>query len=159
MLSDNDYESLARNSSLKGLLKAFKGKGELQALVQELQETQAKLQQLQPQLKQAVYELPVRTLPLILCSNPARSGVSYLRWRNLDNNRSGSAALQEVMSQHETSDTLHDALLTLEWQRQVLNMQVSVVTFMLRRIAEIDCLTAKQDASMPVLLTGTEVCQ
>lgn len=137
MLSDNDYENFARNSSLNGLLKAFKGKGELQALMQELQKTQAKLQQLQSQLKQSIYELPVRTLPLILTSNPARSGVSYLRWRNLDNNRSGSAALQEVVRQPETTNELRDALLALEWQRQVINMQVSVVTFMLRRLGEV----------------------
>lgn len=33
MLSENDYEeNCARKSSLKGLLKAFKGKGELQEL-------------------------------------------------------------------------------------------------------------------------------
>ncbi|KIS43210.1 DUF3158 family protein [Kosakonia radicincitans] len=137
MLSDNDYENCARNSSLKGLLKAFKGKGELQELAQEVQELQAKLQQLQPQLKQAVFNLPVRTLPLVLCSNPARSGVSYLRWRNLDNNHSGSAALLEVVHQSSTSNALRDALLAIEWQRQVLNMQLSVVTFMLRRCSQL----------------------
>ncbi|QJT79313.1 DUF3158 family protein [Kosakonia sp. MUSA4] len=137
MLSDNDYENCARKSSLKGLLKAFKGKGELQELAQELQELQAKLQQLQPQLKQAVFNLPVRTLPLVLCSNPARSGVSYLRWRNLDNNRSGSAALLEIVHQTATSNELRDALLVIEWQRQVLNMQLSVVTFMLRQCSQL----------------------
>lgn len=137
MLSDNDYESCARKSLLKGLLKAFKGKGELQELAQEVLEIQAKLQQLQPQLKQAVFNLPVRTLPLVLCSNPARSGVSYLRWRNLDNNHSGSAALLEIVRQTATSNELRDALLVIEWQRQVLNMQLSVVTFMLRRLGKI----------------------
>lgn len=96
MLNDKDYQHCARNGSLKGLLKAFKGKGELQALALELQETQSRLQQLQPRLKQAVQTLPVRYLPLVLCSNPSRSGVSYLRWRNLDNDRSGRGALQEV---------------------------------------------------------------
>lgn len=137
MLSDDDDESCARKSSLKGLLKAFKGKGELQALVQELRETQTLLVQLQPTLKRAVYDLPVRTLPIILCSNPARSGVSYLRWRNLDNNRSGSVALQEAIQQPDVTDELRDALMVLEWQRQVLNAQLSVVTFMLRRIRQL----------------------
>ncbi|VFS12361.1 Protein of uncharacterised function (DUF3158) [Citrobacter koseri] len=91
-------------------------------------------QQRQPMLKQAVYELPGRNVPLILCSNPARSGVSYLRWRNLDNNRSGGVALQEAIQQPDTSDELRDALMALEWRRQVLNTQLSVVMFMLRRI-------------------------
>lgn len=136
MLSDRDYENCARKSSLKGLLKAFKGKGELQALMQELQRTQAALQQLQPVLKQAVYATPVRTLPLVLCSNPARSGVSYLRWRNLDNNHSGNVALREIISQPTTPTELRDALQAIEWQRQVLNMQISVVTFMLRRMGQ-----------------------
>lgn len=137
MNNDDNEESAARKSSLKGLLKAFKGKGELQALVQELRETQTLLVQRQPTLKQAVYDLPVRTLPIILCSNPARSGVSYLRWRNLDNNRSGSVALQEAIQQPDVTDELRDAMLALEWRRQVVNTQLSVVTFMLRRIRQL----------------------
>lgn len=134
MFNDDDDERSARKSSLKGLLKAFKGKGELRSLVQELQTLRVQLQQRQPMLKQAVYELPGRNVPLILCGNPARSGVSYLRWRNLDNNRSGSVALQEAIQQPDVSDELRDALMALEWQRQVLNTQLSVVMFMLRRI-------------------------
>ncbi|AVE73372.1 DUF3158 family protein [Enterobacter hormaechei] len=134
MFNDDDDERSARKSSLKGLLKAFKGKGELRALVQELQALRVQLQLRQPMLKQAVYELPGRNIPLILCSNPARSGISYLRWRNLDNNRSGSVALQEAIQRPDVSDELRDALMTLEWRRQVLNTQLSLVMFMLRRI-------------------------
>lgn len=140
MIGEDDEESAARKSSLKGLLKAFKGKGELQALVQELREVRVQLQQLQPMLKQAVYELPGRNVPLILCSNPARSGVSYLRWRNLDNNRSGNVALQEAIQQPDVSDELRDALMALEWRRQALNTQLSVVMFMLRRIQPLTTL-------------------
>ncbi|MBF0035495.1 DUF3158 family protein [Citrobacter freundii] len=138
MLSDEEYEYCARKSSLKGLLKAFKGKGELTRLEGELRETQSILQQLQPRLKQTVQDLPVRYLPLVLCSNPARSGVSYLRWRNLDNNHSGTAALQEILVLPDTTEALQEALLGLEHQRQVLNMQISVVTFMLQRIRHIN---------------------
>lgn len=140
MIGEDDEESAARKSSLKGLLKAFKGKGELRALEQELREARIQLQQRQPMLKQAVYELPGRNVPLILCSNPARSGISYLRWRNLDNNRSGSVALQEAIQQPDMSDELRDALMVLEWRRQVLNTQLSVVMFMLRRIRPLTTL-------------------
>lgn len=140
MFNDDDDERSARKSSLKGLLKAFKGKGELRALVQELRALRVQLQLRQPMLKQAVYELPGRNVPLILCSNPARSGVSYLRWRNLDNNRSGSVALQEAIQQPDASDELRDALMTHEWRRQVLNTQLSVVMFMLRRIQPLTTL-------------------
>ena len=140
MFNDDDDERSARKSSLKGLLKAFKGKGELRALVQELQALRAQLQQHQPVLKQAVYELPGRNVPLILCSNPARSGVSYLRWRNLDNNHSGGVALLEAIQQPDASDELRDALMALEWQRQGLNTQLSVVMFMLRRIRPLTTL-------------------
>ena len=140
MIGEDGEESAARKSALKGLLKAFKGKGELRSLVQELQALRVQLQQRQPMLKQAVYELPGRNVPLILCSNPARSGVSYLRWRNLDNNRSGSVALQEAIQQPDASDELRDALMALEWRRQVLNTQLSVVMFILRRIQPLTTL-------------------
>lgn len=134
MLNDRNDDDCARNSSLKALLKAFKGKGALQALEQELRALRAQLQQYQPELKRAVYDLPVRNLPIVLCSNPARSGVSYLRWRNLDNNRSGNVALQEALRQPGMTNELRDALLALEWRRQVLNTQLSVVVFILRRV-------------------------
>lgn len=140
MFNDDDDERSARKSSLKGLLKAFKGKGELRALAQELRALRVQLQQCQPVLKQTVYELPGRNVPLILCSNPARSGISYLRWRNLDNNRSGSMALQEAIQQPDVTDELRDALMALEWRRQVLNTQLSVVMFMLRRIQPLTAL-------------------
>ena len=140
MFNDNIDESAARKSSLKGLLNALKGKGELRALVLELQALRVQLQQCQPMLKQAVYELPGRNVPLILCSNPARSGVSYLRWRNLDNNRSGGVALQEAIQQPDVTDELRDALMALEWRRQVLNTQLSVVMFLRRRIRPLTTL-------------------
>ncbi|HGM5486516.1 TPA: hypothetical protein ACKP0H_003224 [Serratia marcescens] len=43
---------------------------------------------------------------------------------NLDNNRSGSVALQEAIQQPDASDELRDALMALEWRRQVLNTQL-----------------------------------
>ena len=96
MFNDDDDERSARKSSLKGLLKAFKGKGELLALVQELREARIQLQQHQLMLKQVVYELPGRNV--------------------------------------------RDALMALEWRRQVLNTQLSVVMFMLRRICPLTTL-------------------
>ena len=134
MLNDKNYQHCARKGSLKGLLKAFKGKGELQALAQELRGEREHLLQLQPVLQRAVQELPVRYLPLVLCSNPARSGVSYLRWRNLDNNHSGDAALQEILQHPDCTTALSDAMEQIELQRQVLNMQLAVVVFILRRL-------------------------
>ncbi|MCQ4179461.1 DUF3158 family protein, partial [Klebsiella pneumoniae] len=41
---------------------------------------------------------------------------------------------QEAIQQPDVSDELRDALMALEWRRQVLNTQLSVVMFMLRRI-------------------------
>ncbi|EOF5381178.1 hypothetical protein ACK1ML_001084 [Salmonella enterica] len=46
--------------------------------------------------------------------------------------------MQEVIQQPDVSDELRNALMTLEWQRQVLNTQLSVVMFMLRRVQCID---------------------
>ncbi|MGG6045324.1 DUF3158 family protein [Salmonella enterica] len=80
------------------------------------------------------------SLKYLTSDHPARSGVSYLRWRNLDNNRSGSVALQESIQQPDVSDELRDALMALEWQRQVLNTQLSVVMFMLRQVQPLTTL-------------------
>ncbi|MBP2170732.1 hypothetical protein J2125_003924 [Erwinia toletana] len=137
-LTDSDYDLTARKSSLKGLLMAFKGKGEVAALIEEINQTRDQLCTMQNRLVQSVYTLPVRYLPLILTRNPARSGATFLRWRNLANNRSGTPALQEILQQPETTSALKNGLMTIEYERQIINSQVSVMTFILRQLRSIN---------------------
>ncbi len=134
---DDDYQFIACKSSLKGLLKAFKGKGELAAVIDEISRSRSELAILQQRLVQSSQRWPVRYMPLLLCRSPARSGATFLRWRNIDNNRSGLPAMQEILASHSTNPEVKEKLLTMEYERQLLNSQVSVLTFVLRQLKSI----------------------
>uniref|UniRef100_UPI003A959AC6 DUF3158 family protein n=1 Tax=Salmonella enterica TaxID=28901 RepID=UPI003A959AC6 len=129
-LSASDW--LAYESSLKGLLRVR----EPLAMSQQATETKATLHQIQQRLLHRTWRWPLRYLPLMLCRGPARSGADFLRWRNQQNNRSGTAAWQTLIQDTSLQLTVREALLTIEQDRIVFNMQMSILTFILRQIRE-----------------------
>lgn len=139
-LADEDYNSLADESTLKGLLRVR----ELSLLAQDALAARAILHQIQVRMLQRAWRFPVRYLPLLLCRGPARSGANFLRWRNQENNRSGVLAWQELMQSPQLPPQAREALLQIEHDRIVFNMQMSVLTFILRQCRE--CAKKNTDA-------------
>lgn len=131
-LADEDYNALADESTLKGLLRVR----ELSLLAQDALAARATLHQIQVRMLQRACRFPVRYLPLLLCRGPARSGANFLRWRNQENNRSGVLAWQELMQSPTLPPQAREALLQIERDRIVFNMQMSVLTFILRQCRE-----------------------
>lgn len=129
-LSAEDW--LAYESCLKGLLKVR----EPEALARNAAETQATLHQIQQRLLHRAWRWPLRHLPLMLCRGPARSGADFLRWRNQQNNRSGTPGWQALVQDATQPQAVREALLAIERDRIVFNMQMSVLTFILRQIRE-----------------------
>lgn len=131
-LTDEDYNLAAYESSLKSLLRVR----EPVELAQDATAIRGRLQQVQTRLLQRAWRFPVRYLPLLLCRGPARSGANFLRWRNQENNRSGTQAWMELMQSPELPQSVREALLQIERDRIVFNMQMSVITFILRQTRE-----------------------
>lgn len=129
-LSAEDW--LAYESCLKGLLRVR----EPQALARDAAETEANLHQIQQLLLHRAWRWPLRNLPLMLCRGPARSGADFLRWRNPQNNRSGIPGWQALVQDAAQPLAVREALLAIERDRIVFNMQMSVCTFILRQIRE-----------------------
>ncbi|EBZ5771665.1 DUF3158 family protein [Salmonella enterica subsp. enterica serovar Redlands] len=129
-LSAQDW--LAYESCLKGLLRVR----EPQALAREAAEAEATLHQLQRLVLHRAWRWPLRNLPLLLCRGPARSGADFLRWRNQQNNRSGVPGWQALVQDTAQPLAVREALLAIERDRIVFNMQMSVCTFILRQIRE-----------------------
>ncbi|EBM5747183.1 DUF3158 family protein [Salmonella enterica] len=137
-LSDADW--LAYESCLKGLLKVR----EPQALAQFATEAEATLHQIQQRLLHRAWRWPLRYLPLMLCRGPARSGADFLRWRNQQNNRSGTPGWQALVQDASLPQEVRHALLAIEHDRIVFNMQMSMCTFFVRQIRE--CAIKFEDA-------------
>lgn len=129
-LSADDW--LAYESCLKGLLRVR----EPQALLRHATEAEATLHQIQQLLLHRAWRWPLRQLPLMLCRGPARSGAVFLRWRNQQNNRSGIPAWQALVQNPTLPPEVREALLAIERDRILFNMQMSVITFILRQIRE-----------------------
>ncbi|EDQ7230741.1 DUF3158 family protein [Salmonella enterica subsp. enterica] len=129
-LSDADW--LAHESCLKGLLRVR----EPQALARSATEAAANLHQIQTLIIHRAWRWPLRYLPLLLCRGPARSGADFLRWRNQQNNRSGIPGWQALVQDDSLPLAVREALLAIERDRIVFNMQMSVMTFILRQIRE-----------------------
>ncbi|EHB39530.1 hypothetical protein SEENIN0B_04829 [Salmonella enterica subsp. enterica serovar Infantis str. SARB27] len=70
-LADEDYKMLAYVSSLKGLLKPFKSKGELELLESNARSVREMMEPLMQRLIQSARRYPVRQLPLIFAIGPA----------------------------------------------------------------------------------------
>ncbi|WP_023219464.1 DUF3158 family protein [Salmonella enterica] len=137
-LSDADW--LAYENSLKGLLRVR----EPQALARSATEAAANLHQIQTLIIHRAWRWPLRYLPLLLCRGPARSGADFLRWRNQQNNRSGTPGWQALVQDASLPQEVRHALLAIEHDRIVFNMQMSVTTFILRQIRE--CAIKFEDA-------------
>jgi hypothetical protein len=131
---------LAYESSLKGLLRVR----EPVLLARYATEAAATLHQIQTLILHRAWRWPLQYLPLMLCRGPARSGADFLRWRNQQNNRSGTVAWLALMQDASLPQTVRDALLAIERDRIVFNMQMSVTTFIQRQIRE--CSAKMTDA-------------
>ncbi|EIZ8585534.1 DUF3158 family protein [Salmonella enterica subsp. enterica] len=137
-LSDADW--LAYESCLKGLLRVR----EPLLLARHATEAAASLHQIQTLVIHRAWRWPLQHLPLLLCRGPARSGANFLRWRNQQNNRSGTPGWQALVQDTSLPQAVRDALLAIERDRIVFNMRMSVTTFILRQIRE--CAIKIEDA-------------
>lgn len=135
-LADEDYKMLAYISSLKGLLKPFKSKGELELLERNAHSAREMMEPLMRRLIQSARRYPVRQLPLIFTLGPAPSGANFLRWRNQQNNKTGTPAFCHLIGDPKVAQRARDALLEIERDRIVFNMQMSVLTFIIRQARE-----------------------
>ncbi|EAB6380435.1 TPA: DUF3158 family protein [Salmonella enterica] len=133
-LTDEDYKMLAYVSSLKGLLKPFKSKGEL--LESNARSVREMMEPLMQRLIQSARRYPVRQLPLIFTIGPAPSSANFLRWRNQQNNKSGTPAFSNLIGDPRIPQRARDALLEIERDRIVFNMQMSILTFIIRQARE-----------------------
>lgn len=137
-LTGSDW--LAYESCTKDLLRVR----EPERLARYATDAKANLHQIQTLVLHRAWRWPLQYLPLMLCRGPARSGADFLRWRNQQNNRSGTAAWQALVQEPSVPQTVRDALLAIERDRIVFNMQMSVLTFILRQIRE--CSVKMMDA-------------
>ena len=132
-LTPDAYRQLEHSASLKGLLKPFKGKGELDYLAQVAREIEAQLCRLMEAVAQQAGQPPYSLLDirLVLQNTSARS--TFLRWRTRDFARMGVAVWERQVSNKALPQAVREQLHRFECERIALNLQMSVVHSLYRQ--------------------------
>lgn len=131
------FMKLEHAASLKGLLKTFKGKGDLEAWASQCFAMRDELIGLtQRQVLQQAVGHPFHLLPVELAQQSTGAGTAFLRWRKNDRSAMGVALWQELMVSTGTPVNLLADLHAIELQRITLNMQISLLHTLSRQAQE-----------------------
>jgi len=132
-LSADAYREFAQGASLKGLLKPFKGKGELQQFAETILRLRTQVAELMAVMLAIMAQPPFSLLDLRLVVQHSATGTDFLRWRSPDFLRMGVQVWQEAMVQPRLHPELRQALYQLETNRVVLNLQMSSLQSLYRQ--------------------------
>ena len=130
-LSAEAYRELAQGASLKGLLKPFKGKGELQQFAETILRLRTQVAELMAVMLAIMAQPPFSLLGLVV--QHSATGTDFLRWRSPDFLRMGVQVWQEAVVQPRLHPELRQALYQLETNRVVLNLQMSSLQSLYRQ--------------------------
>ena len=125
-LQQTDFQKLEHAASLTGLLKPFKGKGELEVWSHQCETMRDGLIRVAQRLVEQATAYPFSLLPVLLTQQSTAAGTAFLRWRNADRSEMGAALWERLVTHSGTPLTLIDELFALEAQRLLLNMQISL---------------------------------
>ncbi|MGF6318071.1 DUF3158 family protein [Pseudomonas frederiksbergensis] len=133
VLTPDAYRQLEHTASLKGLLKPFKGKGELEHLAQMAREIEAQLCHLMEAVVQQAGQPPYSLLDIRLVLQNTSAGSTFLRWRTRDFARMGVSVWERQVCNKALSQVVREGLRRFECDRIALNLQMSVVHSLYRQ--------------------------
>ncbi len=127
-LQQTAFSALEHAAFLKGLLKPFKGKGELMQFGEECSQLVSSLVRLATeQVLTQAERYPFTLLPIRMTRQSTGAGTVFLRWSRTDRSKMGVDLWSDLLLDHRTPDSLISDLLAMEVQRVVVNMQISLV--------------------------------
>lgn len=136
-LQQTVFASLQHAPFYKGLLKSFKGKGELDQLAEQCRSLAADLNALaQERVLAQAQRYPFTLLPIRLTHQVTSAGTVFLRWQKVGTRQMGVQLWQELCQDTKTPESMLADLHALEQQRIALNMQISLVHSIGRQAAE-----------------------
>ncbi|MGH8351611.1 MAG: DUF3158 family protein [Pseudomonas sp.] len=131
--SSDAYRQLEQGASLKGLLKPFKGKGELLQLAETVLCLRDQVAGLMRVMLAIVAQPPFSLLDLRLVVQHSSAGTDFLRWRSRDFSCMGAEVWQQAMEQPQLVQSVRAALHQLEVNRVTLNLQMSCLHSLYRQ--------------------------
>lgn len=142
LIPEGMYRDLANKHNLNGIFKLLFSPmdsiDEYQYISDQIKNVRQYLGELQNQMTLGVKTDEVMgTLPLLFIRDTAsRSEACYLRWRNIRNSRSGENAWNDIMLSPNQPQIVKDSLVQIEKERITLNMQMAILTHIVRQLRE-----------------------
>lgn len=130
------FAQLEHAGYLKGLLRPFKGKGELELWANDCDLLRDQLISLAQHLLAQATAPPFDLLPTVLAQQTTGAGTTLLRWRSADRTAMGVSLWAKLIDSTRTPMSLVHELFELERQRVVLNMQISLTHMLARQARE-----------------------
>ncbi len=158
-LTPDAYRQLEHAASLKGLLKPFKGKGELEHLAQVAREIEAQLSLLMKTVMQQAGRPPYSLLDIRLVLQNTSAGSTFLRWRTRDFAHMGVAVWERQVSNKALPQVMREGLYRFECDRIALNLQMSVVHSIYRQASTCAIQMASAEQLLRQFTTAVEVSQ
>ncbi|MNN09397.1 hypothetical protein D3C81_1222780 [compost metagenome] len=158
-LKQDAYRQLEHAASLKGLLKPFKGKGELEHLAQVAREIEAQLCHLMEAVVQQAGQPPYSLLDIRLVLQNTSAGSTFLRWRTRDFAHMGVAVWERQVSNQALPQVVREGLHCFEGERIALNLQMSVVHSLYRQASTCAIKMASAERLLRQFTTAVEVSE
>ncbi|WLD65558.1 DUF3158 family protein [Pseudomonas sp. OVF7] len=156
-LTQAAYRQLEHAASLKGLLKPFKGKGELEHLAQVAREIEAQLCQLMEAVIRQAEQPPYSLLDIRLVLQNTSAGSTFLRWRTRDFARMGVTVWERQIRNKTLPQVVREGLHHFECDRIALNLQMSVVHSLYRQATTCAIKMASAEQLLRQFTTVVEV--
>lgn len=135
-LQQEAFQRLQQAASLKGLLKPFKGKGELTQLAELCRAQESGLKTLAQEVLKQARQYPFTLVPVRLNEQKTKCGTQFLRWQRVPDFRMGVGVWAEMMASTRTPETMLYDLYAMELQRISLNMQMSLIHSIYKQAVE-----------------------
>ncbi|SEB33163.1 DUF3158 family protein [Pseudomonas marginalis] len=135
-LQQDAFQQLQQAASLKGLLKPFKGKGELTQFAALCRDQESGLKALAQGVLEQARRYPFTLVPVRLTEQNTQAGTQFLRWQQVTDRRMGVGVWADMMGSPRTPESMLQDLYAMELQRITLNMQMSLVHSIAKQAAE-----------------------
>ncbi|WP_124376286.1 DUF3158 family protein [Pseudomonas synxantha] len=135
-LQQEAFQRLQQAASLKGLLKPFKGKGELTQFADLCRAQESDLKALAQEVLGQARRYPFTLVPVRLTEQNTQAGTQFLRWQLVTDRRMGVGVWAEMMGSPRTPESMLQDLYVMELQRITLNMQMSLLHSITKQAAE-----------------------
>lgn len=140
LIPQDMYKQLGRttplNDSLKQLFSELDNVQQYECLSESLAAVREALMLQQNKMLQNVRQSDIGVLPIHMIRDKASSsGGSFLRWRSFQAAKNGGSVLTPIFKNAQIPLKLRQELVSAEKERILINLQVSVLNFMMRQVS------------------------